>query len=218
MELWEAVYIARNLKAIYYPHPLSREEDVKFLKKKFRYRRLGVLEEDLQEIKTAHQVPFHPLKSDIIPSSLIFTDIPDKLQQLLPLSSFFMMPLLCSASLREEMVEFFLWSLQLERSLASSEFRFALRLLSYIPVDMASRDALEQRNAVESGQWNLYRKRRSDKIKEDAMKRFWRLKTESGSGPVRVGIIDPLQFLSGEAGEKDIPFLLPSGIIFIEEQ
>jgi len=216
MELWEAVYIAKNLKGFYLPHRKGWKDDIKFLRKKFRYRRIGVLSQNLDDLGIPVESPLYPLGSDFLSLSLKYKDIPRQLADLLPFSSIFMVPVLCSSFLRDEIGKLLLWSLSLPRVLSPGEFRFNLRLLTYLPIDMAPKDAKAHREAISRGEWVSYREKRSQDIVRDAEKRFWRLREDAGSGIIRLGIIEPLRFITDPPKEEDIPFLLPSGIIFTE--
>lgn len=217
MELWEAVYISKNLKGFYLPSKSGAEEEIKFLKKKFKYSRIGVLSTHLKNLGDSMGEPLYIIDPEAISCSIMFSEDAPFITSLLPLSSLFMVPILASPLLRKELESTFLWSIQLPQTFTPSEFRFNLRLLTYLPVDMAPKDSRALRDIIALGAKKRYTKERANEIIKDAEKRFWRLRDEAGKGPTRVGIIDPFQYIKGPFKEEDISFLLPSGVIFLEE-
>lgn len=218
MELWEAVYIAKNLKGLYLPGEVGNDREITVLRKRFRYRKVGILRSDYEKLGDSAGEPLHPIDPEIIHHHIEYRSIPDNVANILSLSSFFMMPILASPLLRDDLEKLFTWSLRLPRPLTAAEFRFNLRLLTYMPVDMASRAAAKLKEVTPAKKLDQYAKTRSAEIIRDAEKRFWRLKEDVREGLARLGIINPLEYLSGLPEEKDLSFLLPSGVMFIEEK
>ncbi|RKY83012.1 hypothetical protein DRQ09_10735 [candidate division KSB1 bacterium] len=212
MELWKIIYIVRNLKGFYLPDKISLQEDIKFLKKRFRYRRIGVLSTHLKEFDIYVEKPLYVINPEDFPFSIEYSGVPQVVEDILPFSSLFMLPVLASPLLRDRVEKLFVWSVHFQRSLTSSEFRFNLRLLTYFTVDMAEKYASMFKDKI-----NFKELKSSEEIIKDAEKRFWRFKKETLEGPVRLGIIDPLQYIDETIKGENLAFTLPSGIIFIEE-
>jgi len=214
--LWEIVYIAKNLKAFYLPADSGWEEEVKLLKRRFRYRRVGVVCAEQAEGARVVEDPLYPIGPRDIPHTIAYTDVPSQLALVLPFSSLFMVPILASPAWRDVLARLLLWSARLHRPLTPSEFRFNLRVLTYFSLDLAVRCERQFAERVSSSQWGAHVEKRCAETVKDAEKRFWRLREDGGEGPTRLGIIEPLRHISEPPAAENIPFLLPTGVIFLE--
>lgn len=214
MDLWKAIYIAKNIKGFYLPCKEGVDKEIKFLRKRFRYRKIGILSTHLKEIGNYLDEPLYLIEDNEISCNLEYKEINYSLASLMQISSLFMVPILASPLLRDMLKKLFLWSICLERKFSPKEFSFNLRLLTYFMIDMAPKYPKAIKEKVASLELNKYIKEREDNIIKDAKERFWRLE-ENREGEIRLGIIEPFQFIK-KFPKEDFPFLPPVGIIFIE--
>lgn len=193
-EVHRIIYLAKNLKAFYLPgrDERSREEEIKELSGRFRYRRVGIFPGTLPPkwIKP-------PLTEVPSPAPFRLREAPPVVSETLSLSSLFMTPVISSPCWRELLEELMCYRIHLRRPLSRREFQFNLRLLTYIPVDLSGRPLAE---------------RGREAIIKDCEKRFWRFREEAGEGEVRIGVIDPTEYAEEAPGWA----LNPVGVIFLD--
>ncbi len=216
MQMWEAVYLAKNLKGFYLPPEDDPAADVPFLKKRFRYRRVGILTPHAGSTRVSK--PLYPVDPDEMAVPVEYAGLPTALAPLVALASLFMVPVLASPARREELQPLLEWSIRLPRTLTPAELRFNLRLLTYIPIDAAPKHATLVRGKQRKEPWADAVEERAETLRQDAHKRFWRLRDEAGEGPCRLGIVHAMRFARKRpATEEDLAFLLPVGVLFLEE-
>lgn len=193
-ELHRIIYLAKNLKAFYLPgeEPESTLKEIRELKGRFRYRKVGVptgvlggelVEDPLVEVK--------------VPPPFVVKGVEGRVSEVISLSSLFMTPVISSPTLRDSLEDLMCYRIRLKRALNRREFQFNLRLLTYIPVDLSVRPP---------------RERGREALIRDCEMRFWRFREGMGEGEVRLGVIDPSEHV-GEAPEWS---LNPVGVIFLD--
>lgn len=216
MEKWRLVYLAKNMKAFYLASSETIEADLKFIKKRFRYRRIGILKEQARLLPQSVSEPLVIIDEEEI--SLIFKLPPLKeiMAKVLSLASLFMVPILSSKHWLEKWQPYFYWILRREKSFSSQEFRLILRLLTYIPIDLAEKEEERIARALKKNERSSYLKLRLERLAQDATKRFWRWPEET-SGEIKLGLVDPMSLLPSLPSPDEIPFTSPVGIFFIED-
>ena len=187
------IYLARNLKALYLPSGDVRrtEDEVKDLGRRFRYRRVGVIPGVLEE-----DMLRPPLTEIGVDPPFRFEGLRWPASETLAMASLFMAPVIASPAWRDELSDLMMYEIRLKRPLTRREFQFNLRLLTYIPVDLADGSPPGDRRAY---------------ILADCEKRFWRFREETGEGDLRLGVIDPQEHVASPEW-----MLNPVGVIFLE--
>lgn len=214
MEKWRLVYLAKNMKALCLPSKETAADDLKFLRKRFRYRRIGILSSLAAPLIPTLSEPLIIIDEQELAPFPQLCGVNPVLAQLLPISSLFMVPVLTSIDWRPELGPHFCWLRRYARPFNHREFRFILRLLTYVPVDLAEREEEKMMAALKKGEWEAYVQSRRRQLISDAEKRFWRWPEES-DGEVRIGIIDPAPYLASSPRDDDIPFIFPTGFLFL---
>jgi len=215
MEKWQLVYLAKNMKAFYLASPETVDSDLDFIKKRFRYRRVGLLKEQTELLTRPVSEPLVVIDEREIGKVPRLLDLEEIMGKILVLASLFMVPILSSKAWRPKWSNYFVWSRRREKAFSPQEFRFVLRLLTYIPLDLAEREEEKIALALKKKEWLAYLKSRSERLSQDATKRFWRWPEEL-SGEIKVGLIDPLLFFTSSPSSEEIPFTFPCGLLFLE--
>lgn len=216
MEKWRLIYLAKNMKAFYLASAETIKLDLAFLKKRFRYRRIAILNEQIRLLPQPVSEPLVIIDKTEIGPLPDLKIIDEFFGQILSLASLFMVPILSSKALVTEWPRFFCWTRRREKPFSVQEFRFVLRLLTYIPIDFAEKEEERIISALKKNHWANYLKSRTERLRRDAEKRFWRW-PEEASGDVRVGLVDPLSFFSSFSLDQ-IPFSFPVGIYFLPDE
>jgi hypothetical protein len=215
MEKWQLVYLAKNMKAFYLASPETVASDLDFIKKRFRYRRIGLLKEQIELLPRPVSEPLVVIDEREIGPVPRLLDLEEIMGKILVLASLFMVPVLSSKAWRPKWAKYFVWSRRRDKPFSPQEFRFVLRLLTYIPVDLAEKEEEKIALALKKKEWPAYLKARSERLSQDAMKRFWRW-PEEPSGEIKVGLVDPLLFFPTVPSSEEIPFTFPCGLFFLE--
>lgn len=216
MEKWRLVYLAKNMKAFYLASPGTIESDLKFIKKRFRYRRIGILKEQARLLPQPVSEPLVILDENEISPFYELRPLKEILAKIVPLASLFMVPILSSKDWLARWQPYFCWALRREKSFSSQEFHFVLRLLTYIPIDLAEKEEERVRLALKKKEWPGYFKLRLERLAQDATKRFWRW-PEERSGEIKLGLVDPISLLPSLPSPDEFPFINPVGIFFIHD-
>ncbi|MCX7974937.1 MAG: hypothetical protein N3B16_10650 [Candidatus Aminicenantes bacterium] len=217
MEKGRLVYLAKNLKAFYLGSTATLKPDLVFLKKRFRYRRIAVLKDQMEEWLQGPSEPLvtvDPTEFGPLPNLLISENI---ISQILSLASLFMVPILSSKAWMTELSTLLCWTRRRIASFSPGEIQFVLRLLTYIPIDLAETEEEKIILALKKNQWANYLKWRADRLRQDAEKRFWRW-PEEAEGEIRFGLVDPLPYFLSDFSIDQIPFSFPVGIFFLPER
>lgn len=215
MERWRLVYLAKNLKAFYLPSTETFKSDLIFLKKRFRYRKIALVKEQMEfglppisePLVMVDSEELGPLPVSIISESSISLN--------LSLASLFMVPILCSKIWLTKWEPLFSWCRRRQKPFSLPEFKFILRLLTYIPIDWAEKEEERIFAAIKEKQWASYLTSRRERLQQDAEKRFWRWPDEA-NGDIRLGLIDPLPYYVSFSLDL-IPFSFPVGVLFIPD-
>ncbi len=215
MEKWKLVYLAKNMKAFYLASPETIESDLNFLKKRFRYRRIGILKEQAQLFSKPLEEPLVVFDEDEIGPLVEWPSLKGIMAKVLPLASLFMVPILSSKCWLVQWQPYFFWILRREKPFSSQEFRLILRLLTYIPIDMAEKEEERMAGALKKKEWSSYLTSRLERLSQEATKRFWRW-PEEAAGKIKLGLIDPLGLLPSIPSPDEFPFTFPVGIFFID--
>jgi len=215
MERWQLVYLAKNMKAFYLASPETVDSDLEFIKKRFRYRRLGLLKEQIELLPGPVSEPLVVIDEREIGSVPQLLGPEEMMDKILVLSSLFMVPILSSKAWRPKWTPHFVWARRRQKAFSPQEFRFVLRLLTYIPLDLAEREEEKIDLALKKKEWPAYLKSRSERLNKDATKRFWRW-PEEPAGEIKVGLVDPLLFFTSFPSGEEIPFTFPCGLVFLE--
>jgi len=165
------LYLVKNLRGIvYFSRELFPKTELDWLKRKFRYRELGVSESLKLELKWKKLLTLPKIDDNPILDSLFQ-------------ASSFICPLIV---LREESLKDFgdavIVSLKTLEKLGDKELKFNLRLVNYAITDFylesiqlaAKKDMIGRR-----------------RLAEKDLKRFWRIKADA-SGKTLIAYIDPL--------------------------
>ncbi|MEM2368188.1 MAG: hypothetical protein QXQ50_08160 [Candidatus Bathyarchaeia archaeon] len=161
----------KNLRGIIYlSRDVSPEKEVEWLKRKFRYRELGVSETLKLELKWKKLLTLPKIVDNPVLDSLI-------------LASSFVCPLIV---LKEESLKDFenavVASLKTKEKLGDKDLKFNLRLVNYAITDFYTKSIELALHSDLDG-----RKR----LAEKDLKRFWRI-PENTSGKTLIAYIDPL--------------------------
>ncbi|MEM0007482.1 MAG: hypothetical protein QXP16_02360 [Candidatus Bathyarchaeia archaeon] len=165
------LYLVKNLRGIIYlSRDVSPEKEVEWLKRKFRYRELGVSETLKLELKWKKLLTLPKIVDNPVLDSLI-------------LASSFVCPLIV---LKEESLKDFenavVASLKTKEKLGDKDLKFNLRLVNYAITDFYTKSIELALHSDLDG-----RKR----LAEKDLKRFWRI-PENTSGKTLIAYIDPL--------------------------
>jgi len=215
MEKWQLVYLAKNMKAFYFASPETVATDLEFIKKRFRYRRIGLLKEQTELLPRSVSEPLVVIDEREIGQVPRLRGLEEPMSKILVLSSLFMVPILSSKALGPKWTKYFVWSRRREKAFSPQEFRFVLRLLTYIPLDLAEKEEEKIALALRKKEWSAYLKSRSERLSQDATKRFWRWPEEI-LGEIKLGLVDPLLSFPSVPSSEEIPFTFPCGLIFLE--
>jgi hypothetical protein len=188
----QRLYLVKNLRGIVYlSRGVSPEKELEWLKRKFRYRELGVSETLKLELKW---------KKLLTLPKIVENPALDSLFQ----ASSFVCPLVI---LKEDSLKDFekavVATLKTSERLGDKDLKFNLRLVNYAITDFYTKSielALESDLAA--------RKR----LAEKDLKRFWRI-PENASGKTLVAYIDPLLMDSGTIQKPVYMSLVPSLIL-----
>lgn len=96
MEKWQLIYLAKKMKAFYLASPETIEADLKFIQKRFRYRRIGILKEQANLFLQPVTEPFVILNEDEISPFYELQPLEGIMAKILSLASLFMVPILSS--------------------------------------------------------------------------------------------------------------------------
>ncbi|MEM2335954.1 MAG: hypothetical protein QXR79_00290 [Candidatus Bathyarchaeia archaeon] len=165
------LYLVKNLRGIIYlSRDVSPEKEVEWLKRKFRYRELGVSETLKLELKWKKLLTLPKIVDNPVLDSLI-------------LASSFVCPLIV---LKEESLKDIenavVASLKTKEKLGDKDLKFNLRLVNYAITDFYTKSIELALHSDLDG-----RKR----LAEKDLKRFWRI-PENTSGKTLIAYIDPL--------------------------
>ncbi len=180
------LYLVKNLRGIvYFSKGVSPKAELDWLKKKFKYRELGVSETLEFELKWKKLLTLPKIEENPVMDSLFQ-------------ASNFVCPLIV---LKEESLKDFgnaiIASLRTREKLDDKELKFNLRLVNYSITDFYLK-------SIELAvQFNMEERRR---LAEKDLKRFWRIKTDA-YGKTLIAYIDPLLIKS------DIRSLLQMSIV-----
>ncbi|MEM1551864.1 MAG: hypothetical protein QXL91_02390 [Candidatus Bathyarchaeia archaeon] len=168
---YQHLYLVKNLRGIIYlSRDVSPEKEVEWLKRKFRYRELGVSETLKLELKWKKLLTLPKIVDNPVLDSLI-------------LASSFVCPLIV---LKEESLKDFenavVASLKTKEKLGDKDLKFNLRLVNYAITDFYTKSIELALHSDLDG-----RKR----LAEKDLKRFWRI-PENTSGKTLIAYIDPL--------------------------
>jgi hypothetical protein len=188
----QRLYLVKNLRGIiYFSRGVSPEKELEWLKRKFRYRELGVSETLKLELKW---------KKLLTLPKIVENPALDSLFQ----ASSFVCPLII---LKENSLKDFekavIATLKTSEKLGDKDLKFNLRLVNYAITDFYTKSielALESDLAA--------RKR----LAEKDLKRFWRI-PEDANGKTLVAYIDPLLMDSGAIQKPVYMSLVPSLVL-----
>ncbi|MEM1563314.1 MAG: hypothetical protein QW161_01405 [Candidatus Bathyarchaeia archaeon] len=187
----QRLYFVKNLRGIiYFSRGVSPEKELEWLKRKFRYRELGVSETLKLELKW---------KKLLTLPKMVENPVLDSLLQ----ASSFVCPLII---LKEESLKDFknavVASLKTRERLGDKDLKFNLRLVNYAitdfytkSIDLALKFDLDGRK----------------RLAEKDLKRFWRI-PEDASGKTLVAYIDPL-LMRGNLQKPIFMGLVPSLVL-----
>jgi len=185
--------LVKNLRGIIYFSPnLKPKEEIKWLKRKLRYRNLGI-SENLKVEKWKKLVVLKRIERNAVLDSLFQ-------------ASLFVCPLLI---LKEESLKDYekaiVASLRTKQKLSDRELKFNLRLVNYSITDFYLK-------AIELGRRGDIKKRK--KLAEAELKRFWRIEADE-KGKTLIAFIDPL-LLKKEIKNELFMSLVPALILDFE--
>jgi hypothetical protein len=165
------LYLVKNLRGIvYFSRELFPKTELDWLKRKFRYRELGVSESLKLELKWKKLLTLPKIDDDPVLDSLFQ-------------ASSFICPLIV---LREESLKDFgdavIVSLKTLEKLGDRELKFNLRLVNYAITDFYLESIQLAAKSDITGRRRLA---------EKDLKRFWRIKADA-SGKTLIAYIDPL--------------------------
>jgi len=165
------LYLVKNLRGIvYFSRELFPKTELNWLKRKFRYRELGVSESLKLELKWKKLLTLPKIDDDPVLDSLFQ-------------ASSFICPLIV---LREESLKDFgdavIVSLKTLEKLGDRELKFNLRLVNYAITDFYLESIQLAAKSDITGR---------RKLAEKDLKRFWRIKADA-SGKTLIAYIDPL--------------------------
>ncbi|MEM2947678.1 MAG: hypothetical protein QXM52_04835 [Candidatus Bathyarchaeia archaeon] len=187
----QRLYLVKNLRGIIYlSKEVSAEKEVEWLKRKFRYRELGVSETLKLELKWKKLLTLPKIVENQVLDSLIQ-------------ASSFVCPLII---LKDESLEDFknavVASLKTKEKLGDKDLKFNLRLVNYAitdfytkTIELALRSDLAERK----------------RLAERDLKRFWRV-SEDACGKTLIAYIDPL-LLKGDLQKPVYMSLIPSLVL-----
>ncbi|MEM4447446.1 MAG: hypothetical protein QW461_09145 [Candidatus Jordarchaeales archaeon] len=165
------LYLVKNLRGIlYFSREVSVDTELKWLKRKFKYRELGVSDTLKVDVKWGRLLTLPRVVDDPPLDSLLQ-------------ASRFVCPLIV---LKEESLRDYggavVASLKTREKLGDKELKFNLRLVNYAITDFYLKSIeLAERGDIDG--------RRA--LAENDLKRFWRVKPDS-EGRVLVAYVDPL--------------------------
>ncbi len=187
-------YLVKNLRGIvYFSEKVNAEKELEWLKKKFRYRDLGVsetlkLKEKWKRLITLSRIDENPAIDSAFQAS------------------FFLCPLII---LKEKSLRDFekgiVAKLKTSQKLSDKELKFNLRLVNYSITDFYLK-------AIELGKKHDLEKRKE--LAEKDLKRFWRIE-ESKKGKVLIAYIDPL--LLKEVKNEFLISLIPALVLDLKK-
>jgi hypothetical protein len=181
------LYLVKNLRGIvYFSGDVSPESEFNWLKKKFRYRELGVSETLKLNLKWKKLLTLPKIEENPVLDSLFQ-------------ASRFICPLI---ALKEHSLKDFgnavVASLKTSEKLGDKDLKFNLRLVNYSitdfylkSIELASRHDMEGRR----------------KLAEKDLKRFWRIRANT-CGKTLVAYVDPL-LVKGEINNPIYTSLVP---------
>ena len=187
-------YLVKNLRGIvYFSEKVNAEKELEWLKKKFRYRDLGVsetlkLKEKWKRLITLSRIDENPAIDSAFQASL------------------FLCPLII---LKEKSLRDFekgiVAKLKTSQKLSDRELKFNLRLVNYSITDFYLK-------AIELGKRHDLERRKE--LAEKDLKRFWRI-GESKEGKVLIAYIDPL--LLKEVKDELLMSLIPALVLDLKK-
>jgi len=167
------LYLAKNLRGIiYFSRDIAPKTEFDWLKRKFRYRELGVSENLKLELKWKKLLTLPKIVDDPVLDSLLQ-------------ASRFVCPLIV---LREQSLKDFgntvIIRFKTSEKLNDKDLKFNLRLVNYSITDFYLRSIeLAAKHDLEGRK----------KLAEKDLKRFWRVK-EDANGKTLIAYVDPLIF------------------------
>jgi hypothetical protein len=188
------LYLVKNLRGVvFFSREVNPEAEVKWLKRKFKYRELGISE----NLKLTDK-----WKKLVILPRIEENEVLDSLFQ----ASRFICPLII---LKEKSLNTFnkavVARLKTEEKLSDKDLKFNLRLANYSITDFYLKSIQLAR------QFNLDGRR---KLAEKDLKRFWRVKT-SEDGITLVAYVDPL-LMKKEIKDLSLMSLVPCLILDLQ--
>jgi len=188
----QRLYLVKNLRGIlYFSRGVSLEKELEWLKRKFRYRELGVSETLKLELKWK--------------KLLTLPKIVEKpaLDSLLQASSFVCPLIILKEDGLKEFEKALVAALKTKEKLGDKDLKFNLRLVNYAITDFYTKSIELALKSDLAG-----RKR----LAEKDLKRFWRIPEDKG-GKTLVAYIDPLLMESGTIQKPVHMSLIPSLIL-----
>ena len=183
-------YLVKNLRGIvYFSEKVNAEKELEWLKKKFRYRDLGVsetlkLKEKWKRLITLPRIDENPVIDSAFQASLFLSPL----------------IILKERSLRD-FEKGIVAKLKTSQKLSDKELKFNLRLVNYSITDFYLK-------AIELGKKHDLKRRKE--LAEKDLKRFWRIE-ESKKGKVLIAYIDPL--LLKEVKNEFLMSLIPALVL-----
>lgn len=187
----QRLYFVKNLRGIiYFSKGVSPEKELEWLKRKFRYRELGVSETLKLELKW---------KKLLTLPKMVENPVLDSLLQ----ASSFVCPLII---LKEESLKDFknavVASLKTSEKLGDKDLKFNLRLVNYAITDFYTKSIELALKSDLNGR---------KKLAEKDLKRFWRI-PEDASGKTLIAYIDSL-LIKGDLQKPVFMGLVPSLVL-----
>ena len=187
-------YLVKNLRGIvYFSEKVNAEKELEWLRKKFRYRDLGVsetlkLKERWKRLIILSRIDENPAIDSAFQASLFLSPL----------------IILKERSLRD-FEKGIVAKLKTSQKLTDKELKFNLRLVNYSITDFYLK-------AIELGKKHDLEKRKE--LAEKDLKRFWRIE-ESKKGKVLIAYIDPL--LLKEVKNEFLMSLIPALVLDLKK-
>jgi len=188
----QRLYLVKNLRGIIYlSRGVSPEKELEWLKRKFRYRELGISETLKLELKWKKLLTLPKIVENPV------------LDSLLQVSSFVCPLIILKEDSLKDFEKAVVAALKTSEKLGDKDLKFNLRLVNYAITDFYTKSIELALQSDLAG-----RKR----LAEKDLKRFWRIPEDAG-GKTLVAYIDPLLMDSGAIQKPVYMSLVPSLVL-----
>ncbi len=178
---FETLWLLKNLRGfLYFSKEEFPEEKIKWLKRKFRYRNLGILS-TLARKEILQKEPFINIAPEDAIHPNIFQKIKDDLHLTLLCASKFVCGLIIIGEKAQEEIEnLIICEKYLKGEISDKELKFNLRLIDYAGIDLAHSLISRIKPLVKSRNLEKIYEIQKEVAVKDFEKRFWRIRDKEG--------------------------------------